>query len=132
MDREKVQKIMIVDDNKEFLSELKEILDLTGYQSIAINDSKSAFATACKKKPDLILLDLRMDGLNGFHVAEKLKQTPETCAIPIIAMSGYFPVDKQSLLIDRSNMAACIKKPFSISDVINQIETVLGENKKAN
>ncbi|MFA5119314.1 MAG: response regulator [Candidatus Omnitrophota bacterium] len=121
-------KIMIIDDNKEFLDELQEILSLCGYSLIVTSDSTRALSLARKKKPDIILLDLKMNVINGFHVAEKLKECQETAHIPIIAMSGYFPLGKESSLINTSDMQACLQKPFSVSDAITQIEILLNSS----
>lgn len=119
------ENIMVVDDNVEFLKELEETLRLCGYKPRAVCDSNFAFNLARKIKPDVILLDLKMNNKNGFHVAEELKKSSETSGIPIIAMSGYFPVENGSALLDLSNMKGCIKKPFSVSDLIDRIESVL-------
>lgn len=124
------EKIMIVDDNKEFLEEIQEILSLTGYETKVVSDSKRVLPHALKYKPNMILLDLRMQGLNGFQVAEKLRKCPETASIPIIAMSGYFPIEGNSKLIDMSNMEAYLKKPFGVLDLINRIEVVMKGNKE--
>jgi CheY-like chemotaxis protein len=121
------EKIMIVDDNRVFLDELNETLNLCGYDVKTVSNSNNTHKLACRIKPDAILLDLRMNGSNGFKVAEELKRSPETAGIPIIAMSGYFPIESKGILLDMSNMAAGIKKPFSISDLIVQIENVLNK-----
>lgn len=121
------EKIMIVDDNKVFLEELQETLSMCGYDAKAVSDSMKALKIARKIKPNAILLDLRMNGANGFQVAHDLKHTKETAGIPIIAMSGYFPIENQSLLLDMSNMDRRIKKPFGISDLIVEIESVLNK-----
>jgi CheY-like chemotaxis protein len=117
-------KIMIVDDNEDFLKELSETLFLCGYDTEAVFDSSLAYSRACISKPDVILLDLRMNKKNGFHVAEELKQSKVTKHIPIIAMSGYFPVEKDALLLDFSNMHGRIQKPFAIADLVSQIEGI--------
>lgn len=119
------EKIMVVDDNREFLEELEEILSLTGYKLRVVNDSTAALDCALKYKPDIILLDLRMQKMNGFEVAEQLKINPQTSSIPIIAMSGYFPLEKKSTLIDTNNMKTYLKKPFSVIDLLEQIEATL-------
>ena len=118
-------RIMIVDDNKAFLDELEETLSLCGYEPIAVPDSQAALKTAQKTNPDAIILDLKMDRMNGFQLAEALKNEKKTLAIPIIAMSGYFPIDGNSNLLDLSKMAGHIKKPFSIADLITELEKVL-------
>jgi CheY-like chemotaxis protein len=120
-----MEKIMIVDDNKDFSRELGEMLSLCGYEPKLVCDSPAALAAARKIKPDVILLDLRMSKMNGFEVAQQLKQSKETSGIPIIAMSGYFPIERRAVLLDLSNMKGQIKKPFTVSDLINQIEGVL-------
>ena len=119
------EKIMIVDDNRDLLLELNEILECSGYCPISVSDPSIAFEAAQEEKPDVILLDLKMDGINGFQVAHQLKKSKKTAGIPIICMSGYFPVDKRSTLLDTSDMDACIKKPFGILDLLTEIERVL-------
>ena len=61
-------KVMIVDDDSEFLQELKEMLDLSGYEVNAIKDPLQVQEEASRIKPDVIVLDLKMDGMNGFEV----------------------------------------------------------------
>ncbi|MGE5197001.1 MAG: response regulator [Deltaproteobacteria bacterium] len=122
------EKIMVVDDNKEFLEEISETLFLCGYEPKTVLNSTAAAYLAGKMHPDLILLDLRMNRMNGFQVAEQLKKSKQTSDIPIIAMSGYFPVEKQTLL-DLSNMEGRLRKPFAIFDLINQIEAILAAKK---
>lgn len=126
------EKIMIVDDNKAFLEELQETLYLCGYDVRIVSDSTKALKIARKIRPNAILLDLRMNGASGFHVAEELKHNKETSGIPIIAMSGYFPIENKSVLLDFSNMDGRIEKPFGISELITQIETVLNRRKRNN
>lgn len=124
------EKIIIIDDNKEFLEELKESLHLCGYDCLGISNSARASRLARKIRPDVILLDLKMAGHNGFQVAQDLRHDKETSDIPIIAMSGYFPIEDPSVLLDLSLMDRRIKKPFEISDLITEIESVLNEGRE--
>jgi len=126
------EKVMIVDDNKVFSEELCETLYLCGYDCNGVTDSSSVLTLARRLKPDAILLDLKMPGSNGFQVAQGLKSTQETSGIPIIAMSGYFPIEDTAALLDLHNMDSRVKKPFGISELITELETVLekkGEKK---
>ena len=119
------ERILIIDDNKEFAEELRDILYSSGYDVVSINDSGTAVSAARRFIPDVILLDLRMHSMNGFEVAAQLKRFPLTKDIPIIAMSGYFPVEKGSGIMDLSNMHSSIKKPFSVTELITHIENAL-------
>ena len=122
------EKIMVIDDNQEFSEELRETLYLCGYDVKTVSDSTNVLKLAQKIKPSAILLDLRMNGSNGFQVAQNLKDANETSRIPIIAMSGYFPIEDRAILLDMHNMDGRIKKPFDISDLITEIELVLNKH----
>ena len=123
------KKIMIVDDDKEFLEELQEMLDSSGYVTLAINDSTTVLDAACIGKPDVILLDLKMNGMDGIRVTEELKGAPETEHIPIIAMTGYFTKDEHSMFVSTCGMEDCLIKPFNPLDVIGRIEMALMKTK---
>ena len=124
------KRIMIVDDDVEFLSEIEETLALSGYDVRATTQAADAVECALQMKPDLILLDLRMEGMTGFEVANKLRRLPETQNIPILVMSGYFTEDKDGSLLSFFNMENYLQKPFNPLDVIFQIERLLKEKEE--
>ena len=124
------KKIMIVDDDKALLEELEETLSLSGYSTIAINDSSTVFDIANDMKPDMIILDLKMDKMNGFQVAKVLKDSSETANIPIIAMTGVFNKENHFSMMDMCGMKMCLEKPFNPLDVIFLIEEVFREERK--
>jgi DNA-binding response OmpR family regulator len=117
-------KVMIVDDNKEFLEELEEILAFSGYDMVAAQDPCSVVPIAIKEKPRVILLDLKMPGKSGFQLAHELSNSLELQKIPIIAMTGFFKDGYQSLM-DMCGIKKCLKKPFNPLDVIAEIESAL-------
>lgn len=121
------ERIMVVDDNKDFSDELQETLRSCGYGVKTVSESRHVLKLACRIKPNAILLDLRMHGSNGFQVAQSLRDNKETAGIPIIAMSGYFPIEDRSNLLDMHDMDGCIKKPFDMSDLITALESVLNK-----
>ena len=71
------KRVMIVDDDKEFLEELQETLFLNGYEVIKVNDPHQVLDSAGNNKPDIILLDLKMDHFSGFEIADDLRRLPE-------------------------------------------------------
>jgi CheY-like chemotaxis protein len=122
------KKVMIIDDDKEFLEELEEMLASSGYQAVAVNDSSKALSEVLKVKPDIILLDMKMKGLNGFQVAKQIKSDPKVSKIPVIAMSAYFG-NGGSLSICDDNIR--LNKPFNPLDVIARIEGFIGPGCKS-
>jgi len=122
-----VKKVMIVDDDKDLIEELQEALSLKGYETIAISESTSALDTVFSLKPDVILLDLKMDGMSGFQIAQSLRRLPSTAPIPIIAMTGILNKENHRALMDVYGITVCLEKPFNPCKVIDAIEAVLQE-----
>lgn len=80
------KKILIVDDQSDNLKILK--LHLSMYNSDTAINGESALIMAESNKPDLILLDVMMPGMDGFTVAKRLKENPETADIPIVFVTA--------------------------------------------
>ncbi len=118
------KKILIVDDDREFLEELQETLSLSGYEMVAVNDAGLALEIVRKTRPDVILLDLKMPAKSGFQVADEIKHFQETSHIPIIAMTGFFKEDYVPLM-GLFGITKCLKKPFLAQEVILEIELAL-------
>ena len=81
-------KILIVDDNKQNLQILGNILHMKGYQIAMAKDGPGALKIVGSTKPDLILLDIMMPGMDGYEVCEKLKTNAETKNIPVIFLTA--------------------------------------------
>jgi len=123
------KKVMIVDNDKDFLSELEETLSASGYEMVAVDDPQVASLMADRIKVDVILLDLKMPGKNGFELAFELGHIPGLQHVPIIAMTGFYKEDYDALFAS-CGIKKCLKKPFRPLDVIAVIETVLAEQVK--
>lgn len=83
-----VQRILIVDDENDFIELLQYKLAGRGYELIVAHDGIHALSQARQLKPDLILLDILLPDLDGLSVCEILKRQPSTKKIPIIFMSA--------------------------------------------
>jgi two-component system sensor histidine kinase/response regulator len=81
-------RIMIVDDTPENLQLLETFLRDLDYQVFALPNGEMALRAAAKEKPDLILLDILMPGLDGYEVCRRLKADPHLADIPVIFLSA--------------------------------------------
>jgi len=81
--------ILVVDDNPANLNLLAEILELEGYRVRAALNGKLALMTVARQPPELILLDVKMPGMDGFEVCEKLKTDAATRDIPVLFISAH-------------------------------------------
>ena len=81
-------KILIVDDVASNVILLKVLLTKEKYQLLSASSGNQAIDLMAKDKPDLVLLDVMMPGMNGYEVATYMKETPELSDIPIIFLTA--------------------------------------------
>ncbi len=116
---------MIVDDDKEFLDELSDLMLSSGYDVCTCIDGARALAEIPEVMPDIILLDLKMNNINGFQVAVRLKAIPKACDIPIIAMTGYYTQDEYALMIKICGIKKFIIKTADPGNIVREVKLVL-------
>jgi len=87
-DRGAAERVLIVDDQPDNLSLLHDALDEAGYMVLVATDGQGAIERARQARPDIVLLDAMMPGLDGFEVARRLKSDAATAAIPIVFMTA--------------------------------------------
>ncbi len=79
-----IKKILIVDDSPTERHVLNDLLTKSGYEVVASDNGEDAILKARLLKPDLILMDVVMPGLNGFQATRAISRDPETRTIPVI------------------------------------------------
>lgn len=120
--------ILAVDDATESLALVGRILKEAGYVARLADSGELALSAIASNAPDLILLDIRMAGLTGLEVCRQLKACPETCAIPVILMSGLADVKDwaEGLRLGADDF---ISKPFQREELLCRIRTHLALRK---
>lgn len=114
--------ILIVDDIPENLQVLSETLLIYGYEVILAPNGEKALELASSRRPDLILLDILMPGMNGYEVCTRLKSDPVLNHIPIIFLSAKVEIEDiiQGFSVGGSDYVA---KPFNIHEVVARVAT---------
>lgn len=82
------KKILIVDDEEELLVALGIRLELMNYEVIKAGTARETFEKISSEKPNLIILDIHLPGLNGIEICDVLKKDPETAETPIIFLTA--------------------------------------------
>jgi len=89
MAMEKKAKILLVDDDIDFVESTKTILESKPYEVIVAHEGDEALRKAREESPDLILLDIIMPVKDGFTAAEQLKKDPQLSKIPTLMLTGF-------------------------------------------
>lgn len=83
------QKILVVDDNPTNLKLVTEVLGWSGYEMLKAEDAEHAIVVIEKTRPDLILMDIALPGMDGLTLTRQLKSDDKTKHIPIIALTAF-------------------------------------------
>ncbi|RMF78863.1 MAG: response regulator [Chloroflexi bacterium] len=116
--------ILIVDDDALQREVLQVTLEMNGYKTLTTNNGTSALQYAEKHLPDLILLDVRMNGLDGYEVCYRLRENRHTHRIPIIIISGLERDEDQRIAIE-AGANDFLSKPFNRMIMLNRIHTLI-------
>ncbi len=117
-----METILIVDDDQNLCSVLKEELNEVGYDAEFVNNGDEAFSYLTEKPVDLVLLDLKMPGKDGFDVLKELEM--KEIKTKVIVLTAYADVKSA---IDSAKMGACdfISKPYDFDELLITIRKVL-------
>jgi len=119
-----VKKIMIVDDDPDIRSTLKDLLNAVGYKATAFDDGYELFKKLENgKKPNLILLDVMMPLMSGWEIQRKLNNNPNWRNIPIIFVTGRNT--DTAIKMAKKYGIYYIQKPFNISQLKRLISLAL-------
>lgn len=114
--------ILVVDDVSENLKLLLNLLRPAGYKVRPASNGAEALDAVMRKKPDLILLDIKMPGMDGFEVCKRLKADSQLKKIPIIFISGLSETDDKVKAFHAGGVDY-ITKPFQEEEVLMRVQT---------
>jgi len=114
--------ILVVDDEQSVRSLLADFFTPLGYQVITTADGNEALKVAAREKPDVVLLDVVMPGLDGAEICKALRASDDTALIPVIMMTGF-----AGAVIDVSQSAPddLVLKPFMLSDLLKRVRAII-------
>ena len=87
------EKILMVDDDINALKLIGYTLHREGYEIIAAQSGQEALAKAQKEKPQLVILDIMMPGMDGYEVCRRLRAIPQTAQVPVIMLTARSQVE---------------------------------------
>jgi PAS domain S-box-containing protein len=119
-------RVLIVEDDPDTVGLLEATMRQIGFTPLVAADGYEALTMARRHRPDLVLLDLRLPGMDGFEALTHLKRDAITQTIPIIAISAHVAdTERERNRLLALGAAAFVPKPFAIGDLLSEIESAL-------
>lgn len=125
-----VEKILIVDDEIDTLRLVGLMLERQGYMIVAAEDGEQALQVMNREKPDLILLDVMMPGMDGFEVAKQIRADREFGDTPIIMFTAKSQVEDKVVGLE-SGADVYLTKPTQPRELFAQVKVLLTRAKKS-
>jgi two-component system cell cycle response regulator DivK len=115
-------RVLVVEDFADNRDLLTEYLTFRGFAVIAAADGESALRSVREHRPDVVLMDLRMPGLDGWQATRRLKADPATATVPVVAVTAHALRPEVESARD-AGCDAVVAKPFDISALADALET---------
>jgi two-component system, cell cycle response regulator DivK len=121
--------ILIIEDNERNLKLVRDVLQVKGYATIEAGTAEDGIQLALEKKPDLVLMDIHLPGMNGIEALGVLRANPATAPIPVIAVTASV-MQQDRKLITEAGFDAYVGKPINLKEFLDAVRHALEGGKK--
>lgn len=125
-----MKKIVLIEDDEDLCEMVQYLLESNGYQTFLAHDAEKGIRLIQKQKPDLILLDIILPGIDGAEVVKRINTQPYLRDIPIIFLTGLVSDNEREILEEKLNVDGkqyqILGKPFEGSALLKIIFEALG------
>ena len=119
-----MKKILVVEDNEKNMYLMNFILTKKGYEVIKAETGEKGVELALKEKPDLVIMDVQLPGIDGLEATKRIRESDADGKIPIVAITSYAMAgDKEKVL--KAGCSGYIEKPINTDTFMSEIEKFL-------
>jgi two-component system, cell cycle response regulator DivK len=116
--------ILLVEDNERNLKLVRDVLEYVGYDVRVARTAEDGIALAVKERPDLVLMDLQLPGIDGMEALRRLRENMRTADIPVVAVTAQaMKQDRERAL--EAGFNGYIEKPISVRAFPDQVRSFL-------
>ena len=118
------ERILIVEDNERNIKLLRDVLGAHGYRTIEARSGEDAVALGRKERPELVLMDIQLPGMDGLAALRELRKLAETAATPVVAVTAFAMKDDRERLL-AAGFDGYIEKPIDIRELPARVSSYL-------
>jgi len=118
------ERVLVVEDNTKNLKLVSDVLGFAGYEVIAAESGERGVELAAEQKPDLVLMDLQLPGIDGTEALRRLRALPQTQDVPIVAVTAFaMQADRERAF--ENGFDGFVEKPISVRGLLEQVRRFL-------
>jgi two-component system cell cycle response regulator DivK len=122
--------VLLVDNHADNREMYAEYLQIRGFRVIPCSDSRASIEVARRSEPDIILLELRMTGMNGIQVLRELRKDPALAHVPVVALTASV-MTRERAAADAAGFTELLPKPFFPEDLATAIIRIVAASRRA-
>ena len=116
--------ILIIEDNERNLKLVRDVLQVKGYATLEAVTGEDGIKLAIEQKPDLVLMDIQLPGINGIEALGQLRANPVTQKIPVIAVTASV-MQQDRKMITAAGFDAYVGKPINLKEFLDAVRHAL-------
>ena len=121
--------ILVVEDNEQNQKLARDVLQVKGYRVLVAETAELGIPMALKEKPDLVLMDIHLPGMNGMAALAKLRADAATRAIPVLAFTAsVMPQDRREIM--SAGFDGFLSKPINLKEFLETIAAAVAGGKR--
>ena len=121
--------VLIIEDNDKNMKLARDVLQAKGYQTLEAVTGEEGVKLALEKKPDLVLMDIQLPGINGIEAFRQIRGDATTRGIPVIALTASVtPTDRSA--ITAAGFDAFLGKPINLKEFLETVKRLAERPKK--
>ncbi len=121
--------VLIVEDNDKNMKLARDVLQAKGFQTLEAETGEEGVRLAKEKKPDLVLMDIQLPGINGIEAFKQIRGDAATKSIPVIALTASVtPTDRSA--ITAAGFDAFLGKPINLKEFVETVKRLVEKKGK--
>ena len=117
--------VLIVEDNEKNLKLARDVLQFHGFRTVEAKSGEDGVAMALEHRPDLVLMDIALPGIDGVDATAALKAQPTTASIPVVALTASV-MQSDRARFEQAGFAGLIAKPIDVLTFPDQVLAYCG------
>ena len=118
--------VLIVEDNPRNMKLVRDVLQVKGHETLEATTAEDGIVLAVERRPDLVLMDIQLPGMNGIDALRILRGDPATAKIPVIAVTASVMQQDRKLILE-AGFDSYLGKPLSLTEFLAAVNAALGK-----